>query len=105
MGRNYGAELTLEKFFSAQEIVFQDATRNTRQFAPYRRFDVKVDYKMNRMNAKGGRLTHTIAVDFVNVLGIQNLLSLSYAPQPDGSFIKQEYQLGFLPVFYYKIDF
>lgn len=90
---------------AAQEIVFQDATRNTRQFAPYRRFDLKVDYKMNRMNAKGGRLTHTIAVDFVNVLGIQNLLSLSYAPQPDGSFIKQEYQLGFLPVFYYKIDF
>jgi hypothetical protein len=26
-------------------------------------------------------------------------LSLSYAPQPDGTFIKQEYQLGFLPVF------
>ncbi|WP_019986873.1 TonB-dependent receptor [Rudanella lutea] len=89
----------------AQEILFKDATRNTLQFAPYRRFDIKVDYKMNRMNARGGRLTHTIAVDLVNILGIENLLSLSYAPQPDGSFIKQEYQLGFLPVFYYRIDF
>jgi hypothetical protein len=83
-----------------QEIVFQDAGRNTQQFAPYRRFDVKTEYKINRSG-----LTHTIAVDLVNVLGIQNLLSLSYAPQPDGSFIKQEYQLGFLPVFYYRIDF
>lgn len=90
---------------AAQEIIYADATRNTLQFAPYRRFDVKFDYKMNRATKRGHRLTHTIAVDLVNILGIQNLLSLSYAPQPDGSFIKQEYQLGFLPVFYYKIDF
>ena len=84
----------------AQEIIYADATRNTLQFAPYRRFDLKVDYKINR-----NKLTHTIAVDLVNILGIQNVLTLSYAPQPDGSFVKQEYQLGFLPVFYYKIDF
>lgn len=83
-----------------QEIVFASGTRNSLQFAPYRRFDVKVDYKINRK-----RLTHTIAVDLVNVLGIKNLLSLSYAPQPDGTFIKQEYQLGFLPVFYYRVNF
>ncbi|GAA4469259.1 carboxypeptidase-like regulatory domain-containing protein [Nibrella saemangeumensis] len=88
-----------------QEIIFADATRNTLQFAPYRRLDLKVDYKINRATPGGGRLTHTIAVDFVNILGIQNLLSLTYAPQPDGSFIKQEYQLGFLPVFFYRIDF
>lgn len=83
-----------------QEIVFASASRNSLQFAPYRRFDVKVDYKINRR-----RLTHTIAVDLVNVLGIKNLLSLSYAPQSDGTFVKQEYQLGFLPVFYYRINF
>lgn len=84
----------------AQEIIYADATRNTLQFAPYRRFDLKMDYKINR-----NKLTHTIAVDLVNILGIQNVLTLSYAPQPDGSFLKQEYQVGFLPVFYYKIDF
>jgi hypothetical protein len=75
-------------------------TRNSLQFAPYRRFDIKIDYKINRK-----RLTHTIAFDLVNVLGIQNLLSLSYAPQPDGTFVKQEYQLGFLPIFYYRVNF
>lgn len=83
-----------------QEIIFASATRNTLQFSPYRRFDVKIDYKINR-----NRLTHTIAFDLVNVLGIKNILSLSYAPQPDGTFIKQEYQLGFLPVFFYRVNF
>ncbi|MFD1142964.1 carboxypeptidase regulatory-like domain-containing protein [Larkinella insperata] len=85
---------------ATQEIIYQSAGRNTLQFPDYRRFDLKVDYKINR-----NRLTHTIAVDFVNVLGIQNILTLSYAPQPDGSFIKREYQLGFLPVFFYRVDF
>lgn len=98
-GRWYGP-VDQQASQAAQEIVYADATRNTLQFAPYRRFDVKLDYKNNRR-----KVTHTIAVDLVNVLGIQNVLTLSYAPQPDGSFIKQEYQLGFLPVFYYKIDF
>ncbi|MDF7819415.1 TonB-dependent receptor [Runella sp. MFBS21] len=81
-----------------QEIVFADATRNSLQFDPYKRFDLKTEYKINR-----NRLTHTIAVDIVNVLGIQNQLSLSYIPQ--APYFKQEYQLGFLPVFFYRIDF
>ena len=34
-----------------------------------------------------------------------NLLTLSYAPQFDGTFVNQEYQLSFLPVFYYRINF
>ncbi|WP_138991511.1 TonB-dependent receptor [Larkinella sp. C7] len=98
-GRWYGP-VDEAKSKAAQDIIYQSANRNTLQFPDYRRFDLKVDYKLNRT-----RLTHTIAVDFVNVLGIQNILSLSYAPQPDGTFIKREYQLGFLPVFYYRVDF
>ncbi len=98
-GRRYGP-VDEEKSRLLQEIVYQDAGRNTLQFAPYRRLDVKMEYKLNRSG-----LTHTVAVDLVNVPGVKNQLSLSYAPQPDGSFIKQEYQLGFLPVFFYRIDF
>jgi len=90
---------------AAQEVVYQSDTRNTLQFPAYRRFDLKVDYKMNRATARGRRLTHTIAIDLVNILGIQNVLTLSYAPQTDGSLIKREYQLGFLPIFFYRIDF
>lgn len=83
-----------------QEIIYVSETRNSLQFAPYQRLDFKIDYKMNRSG-----LTHTIAFDFINILGTQNILSLSYAPQPNGEFIKQEYQLGFFPVFYYRVDF
>ena len=98
-GRWYGP---VDEVASRQnlEIVYASATRNSLQFAAYKRFDIKIDYKINRK-----RLTHTIAFDLVNVLGIRNLLSLSYAPQPDGTFVKQEYQLGFLPVFYYRVNF
>ncbi|MBK9934725.1 MAG: TonB-dependent receptor [Cytophagaceae bacterium] len=98
-GRWYGP-VDEAKTIAAQEIIYKSETRNSLQFDPYRRLDLKVDYKINR---KG--LTHTIAVDLVNILGIQNILSMSYAPQPDGSFIKTEYQLGFLPVFFYRVDF
>jgi len=96
-GRWYGpVDATQSRL--AQEIIFADATRNSLQFNPYKRFDLKTEYKINK-----NRLTHTIAVDIVNVLGTKNQLSLSYIPQ--APYFKQEYQLGFLPVFFYRIDF
>jgi hypothetical protein len=96
-GRWYGI-VDSEASRLAQDIVYEDATRNSRQFRPYNRFDIKMEYKINK-----NRLTHTIAVDLVNVLGIRNLLNLSYTP--DAPYYRQEYQLGFLPVFFYRIDF
>lgn len=96
-GRWYGpVDATQSRL--AQEIIYADATRNSLQFSPYKRFDLKTEYKINK-----NRLTHTIAVDIVNVLGNKNQLSLSYIPQ--APYFKQEYQLGFLPVFFYRIDF
>ncbi|HAE12895.1 MAG TPA: hypothetical protein DCG24_01620, partial [Bacteroidetes bacterium] len=55
-----------------------------------------------------GKLTHELAIDLVNMLNIQNVLGLTYAPNPTDptvSPVREEYQLGFLPIFYYKIDF
>ena len=96
-GRWYGpVDATQSRL--AQEIIYADATRNSLQFSPYKRFDLKTEYKINK-----NHLTHTIAVDIVNVLGNKNQLSLSYIPQ--APYFKQEYQLGFLPVFFYRIDF
>ncbi|WP_439581205.1 TonB-dependent receptor [Dyadobacter bucti] len=96
-GRWYGI-VDSEASRLAQDIVYEDATRNSRQFRPYNRFDIKMEYKINR-----NRLTHTIAVDLVNVLGMRNLLNLSY--MPEAPHYRQEYQLGFLPLFFYRIDF
>jgi hypothetical protein len=58
------------------------------------------------MNAK--RVTHEIGLDLVNILNTKNILSLAYAPNlsdPTAEPIAQKMQLGFLPIFYYRISF
>ena len=98
-GRWYGPVDTVA---SAQqlEIIYQDETVNTLQFRPYFRADFKVSYRWNRP-----KVTHELAVDFVNVFNTRNILTLTYAPDNPLGPIREEYQLGFLPLFYYKLDF
>lgn len=99
-GRWYGP---VDEVASAREleIIFVDSTVNTLQFQPYFRVDLKVLYRLNRP-----KVTHEIACDLVNILNRQNILTLTYAPDhPSGNPIREEYQLGFLPIFYYKLDF
>lgn len=85
------------------DLVVVDSQRNTLKFKDYFRADVKLGI---RINAK--KLTHEVAIDLVNVLGTRNVLSNTYsfdlASQGAYPFITQ-YQLGFLPLFYYKVDF
>jgi hypothetical protein len=84
------------------DFIVIDSLRNTLRFADYFRTDLKVGV---RINAK--KLTHEIAVDLVNIFGIKNVLSLTYSPDLAAQglypFIKT-YQLGFLPLFYYRVD-
>ncbi len=84
-------------------LVEVDSLRNTLQFHNYFRFDIKIGYKVSAKH-----MTHEIAIDLVNVFGTKNILGLTYAPDPNNpgaSPIKEEYQLGFLPLFYYRVDF
>lgn len=99
-GRWYGP---VDETASAQqlEVIYEDATVNTQQFRPYFRLDAKISYLWNRP-----KVSHELAIDLVNVLNIKNILTLTYAPDAaDGNPIREEYQLGFLPLFYYKIEF
>jgi hypothetical protein len=81
---------------------------NAYQFKDYFRLDLKISW---RKNAK--TVTHEFGLDLVNILNTKNLLSLSYAPSldpnqindPNYQPVSQKTQLGFLPIFYYKIDF
>lgn len=85
------------------ELIFQTEGFNTRRFKNYFRLDFKVNWKYN---AK--KTTHEIGLDLVNILNTKNILSLAYAPSlsdPSAEPIAQKRQLGFLPIFYYKIDF
>ena len=85
------------------EIVYVDSLRNSLQLDDYFRADFKVNYKINQKN-----VTHEIGLDIVNILNTKNVLKLTYAPDPldpGANAIREEYQLGLLPIFYYKIDF
>lgn len=85
------------------DLVIVESQRNTLKFPDYFRADLKLGV---RINAK--KFAHEIAIDLVNILGTKNLLALTYSPdlaaQGVYPFIK-EYQLGFLPLFYYRVDF
>ncbi len=98
-GRWYG-EVDVVRSDQELEVIYQQETANTLQFRPYFRADAKINYRINTK-----KLTHEIAIDLVNVFNIQNILTLTYAPDhPDGPVV-EEYQLGFLPLFYYKVEF
>lgn len=101
-GRRYGP-VDLQATMAANEIVFVDKFTNTRQFRDYFRTDLKINYRSNRP-----KVTHEVGLDLVNILNTKNILTLTYAPDPrnpSANPIREEYQLGFLPLFYYKIDF
>jgi hypothetical protein len=85
------------------ELTFLDEGFNSRQFRDYFRLDTKINWKYNAT-----KVTHEIGLDLVNITGQRNVLSLAYAPNlldPAADPTAEKYQLGFLPIFYYKIDF
>lgn len=83
----------------ASEIIFiNDESFNAQQYRPYFRFDIKVGYKWNFLN-----LAHEFALDVSNVTNNKNILTLTYLPETNE--VRENYQLGLFPVFYYKIDF
>lgn len=100
-GKRYGyVDLAATDYY--QELVYQDNGFNERKFYDYFRADMKISWKMN---AK--RTTHEIGLDLVNLFNSKNLLSLTYAPDladPSKEPISVKKQLGFLPIFYYKVD-
>lgn len=103
-GRRYGP-VDVERTEQEGEIIYVDETRNSLQFDPYFRADLRINYRINRP-----KVSHEIALDLINIFGTKNVLNLTWAPNdienpdPEKSIIKN-YQLGFLPIFYYKIDF
>lgn len=100
-GKRYGIVDTVATNLQ-KEIVFQDSAYNELRFKNYFRLDVKVNYTVN-----GKKTTHEFGLDLVNLLDTPNILGLTYTPNPDNPSqpYAQRNQLGFLPLFYYKLDF
>ncbi len=68
------------------------------QFTDYLRFDVKVGLRLNRKKS-----TQEFTAYLQNVTNRQNLFQQSYNEKTEE--IEYTYQMGFLPVFQYKIEF
>lgn len=101
-GRWYGNVDTAASNY-LNELVYDNDSYNTKQHRAYNRLDLKISYKYN---AK--KVTHELALDLVNIMNTKNILSLAYSKDPfnpSASPVREKYQLGFLPIFYYKIDF
>lgn len=109
-GKRYGI-VDIEATNASKEIVFQDQGFNDSIFNDYFRADLKISWRKN-----ADRVTHEFGLDLVNIFGTKNLLTLAYRPplsqqdfidQQNGTFLpySQKTQLGFFPIFYYKIDF
>ena len=82
----------------AGEAVYKDQLRNSMQFNSYFRADLKLNYRVN-----GAKTTHELGLDLVNVTDRQNVFKQSYVPGAESP-VRDVYQLGFLPLFYYKIE-
>ncbi len=103
-GKLYSPVDTAASNFSGDAVVI-DSQRNTLQFKPYFRADIKLGVRFNSKKA-----THEIALDLVNIFNNKNILSQSYSyglnRQTGGKDpFYYQYQLGFLPIFYYRLDF
>lgn len=101
-GKRYGY-VDAEQSYLLNEVIYIDSAFNERQFRDYFRADLKISWKLN-----AEKVTHEIGLDLVNILNTENLLSLTYAPNlkdPTQEPTAEQTQLGFLPIFYYKIDF
>ena len=101
-GKRYGyADIVKSK--AVNDLIYLDSAFNERQFKEYFRMDLKVNWKLN-----SDKVTHEIGLDLINIFNTKNLLSLAYSPNlanPSAEPISVKQQLGFLPLFYYKIDF
>ncbi|MFN5183333.1 MAG: carboxypeptidase regulatory-like domain-containing protein [Bacteroidota bacterium] len=101
-GRLY-SDVDTMKSNRIMDIVPLDSATNIRQFEDYFRTDLRIAYKIN-----GKRTSWEIALDLVNITNQKNVLALSYSPDPTNPqanpYVKN-YQLGFLPLFYVKVDF
>lgn len=88
---------------AVMDVVPQDDQVNTLQFNPYNRVDFRIAYKIN-----GKKSGVEIVLDLVNIFNTRNVLALSYSPDPanrNANPLLENYQLGFLPLFYVKVDF
>ncbi len=86
-----------------RELRYVPGTENSLQYKAYFRASIRLNYKINYRKAH-----HEISVDLTNVTKHNNVLREAFASDFyawDKGKILKEYQFGFIPFIYYRIDF
>lgn len=102
-GKRFSPIDSLATRLDGAKVHIVDAERNTIQFRDYYRLDLKLGMRFNT-----SKTTHEFSIDLMNVLDVKNILTISYFDDPENPGNKiyaEEYQLGFLPNFWYKFNF
>jgi hypothetical protein len=68
------------------------------KYKDYFRMDIKATITFN-----GKRASHSLALDFQNVFNTKNVFAQNYNPETNA--VETKYQLGFLPLVYYRVEF
>ena len=97
-GGNRYTPIDLEASQLAGEVVYDEARAFLLQLDPYFRWDFRLGFKM-----LGRKTTQEWTFDVQNLTGRKNPYSVSYNPQTGEEIIVT--QLGFFPVFQYRIYF
>ncbi|MBP9152111.1 MAG: TonB-dependent receptor [Flavobacteriales bacterium] len=90
--------INLDSSIVRQETVLDYSRAYEVKYKDYFRMDIKATIVFN-----GKRASHSLALDFQNVFNTKNIFSQNYNPQTEQ--IETKYQLGFLPLVYYRVEF
>lgn len=82
----------------AGETVFDESIIYEDTFDDYFRFDTRISFKRN-----GKKVSQQWAFDIQNITNYQNIFQRIYDPVSNS--VREEYQLGFFPIFLYRIFF
>lgn len=90
--------IDLDASIAAQQTVRDYDRAYGKRYKDYFRADFKITFVFN-----GKRASHSLAVDLQNIFNTKNIFSVNYNPQTQQ--VETKYQLGFLPLMYYRVEF
>lgn len=98
VGGQYYIPIDLEKSIAANRTVYIDSLAYTERFKDFFKVDIKLTYRINQK-----RCSHHIGLEVNNIFNTQNIEDIFY--NANRRELSYNYQLGRIPVFFYKIEF
>lgn len=98
VGGQYYIPIDLEKSIAENRTVYIDSLAYTERFKDFFKVDIKMTYRINQK-----RCSHHIGLELNNIFDTRNIEDIYYSVNKKE--LAYNYQLGRIPVFFYKIEF